>query len=142
MKVDNSFTDIYIYLYRGSRQPLHQYLYIFVQRKQTTPTLIFIYICTEEVDRPTLPHQAEDDDSELSDSLDFLDETNESLDNISLRVNPCRKQKIRDLFKTSSVSLLQSQQCCRYQLGGLVFVNISILYRMNNQLFGMTKNID
>ncbi|XP_067950830.1 caspase-3-like isoform X2 [Watersipora subatra] len=46
---------------------------------------------------------ADDDDSELSDSLAYFDESDESVDFISLRVAQCRKQKIRQLFFSDSV---------------------------------------
>ena len=52
---------------------------------------------------PSLSIPDDDGDSDLSDSLDYLDGADEFLDIINIRLNPCQKPKIKSLFQSNSV---------------------------------------
>ena len=68
--------------------------------------IVLFYVCifTEEVDRPPTAHPEDDVDSELSEEDEYLDERLDYLDEISLRVNPTWKRRIKDLFFSDTVS--------------------------------------
>ena len=66
--------------------------------------LFYVYVFTEEVDRPPTAQPEDDVDSELSEEDEYLDERLDYLDEISLRVNPTWKRRIKDLFFSDTVS--------------------------------------